>query len=185
VRLRRGLLVRSLVVAVIASVLIGWWSSRSDDNSYVLDGTVGSIALNKVSEGKLLAAVDLEDARGNIVSTDTFIGRPTIINFWFTTCEPCRREFPVLVATAANHPQIRFIGINLNDTSDTALAFAASYGATFDMYFDRDGALTSAMGVATAPVTLLVDSGGVVRRQLTGEVSAQSLVQAIRDVFPS
>jgi thiol-disulfide isomerase/thioredoxin len=170
---------------VVASILIGWWSSRSDDDSYVLDGTVGSIALNKVSEGKLLAAVDLEDAEGNIVSTDTFFGRSTIINFWFTTCEPCRREFPVLVASAQEHPQLRFIGVNLNDQSDVALAFAESYGATFEMLFDRDGRLTSAMGVATAPVTLLIDSGGVVRRQLTGEVSAQSLAQAIRDVFPS
>jgi len=53
------------------------------------------------------------------------------------------------------------------------------------MFFDRDGRLTSAMGVATAPVTLLVDSGGLVRRQLTGEVTAPVLDAAIDEVFPS
>jgi len=185
VRLRRRLFIRSLVVAVIVSISVGWWSSRGDEDSYVLDGTVGSIALNRLSEGSLLAEVNLEDAGNNTVSTNTFIGRPLVLNFWFTTCEPCRREFPVLVAAAAEHPELRFIGINMNDSSDTALAFAASFGATFDMYFDRVGRLTSAMGVATAPVTLLVDSGGVVRRQLTGELSALSLARAIREVFPS
>jgi hypothetical protein len=40
------------------------------------------------------------------------------------------------------------------------------------------------MGVATAPVTLLVDAGGVVRRQLTGEVTAAVLNQAIIEIFP-
>lgn len=184
-RLRRSLFTRSLVAAVLVSITVGWWWSRDDGNSYVLDGAVGSIALNRVSEGNLLAEVDLEDARGNTVSTNTFIGQPLILNFWFTTCEPCRREFPVLVTAAAENPRLRFVGINMNDSAETALAFAASFGATFDMFFDRNGRLTSAMGVATAPVTLLVDSGGVVRRQLTGEVSGQTLAQAIREVFPS
>jgi len=34
-------------------------------------------------------------------------------------------------------------------------------------------------------VTLLVDSGGVVRRQLTGEITMESLAAAIAEVFPS
>jgi thiol-disulfide isomerase/thioredoxin len=141
--------------------------------------------LNKVSEGMMLPVVDLEDASDNIVSTDTWLGEPLLVNFWFTTCEPCRREFPVLVQAADEYPGLRFIGVNLNDTSGRAMAFAAEFGATFEMYFDRDGRLTSAMGVATAPVTLLIDAGGVVRRQITGEVTAPMLRKAIDEVFPS
>lgn len=185
VRVRRKLLVRSLIAALVVALGVGWWSSRGENDTYLLDSSVGSIALNKVSEGAMLAEVDLEDQDGNLVSTSTFVGEPLIVNFWFTTCEPCRREFPVLVAADARHPDLRFIGINLVDKSETALAFAAAYGTRFELFFDRDGRLTSAMGVATAPVTLLVDAGGVVRRQLTGEVTAESLEQAIAEVFPS
>lgn len=133
----------------------------------------------------MLAEADLRDADGNLVPTGNLIGKPLVVNFWFTTCEPCRREFPVLVASHRRHPGIRFVGVNLSDTSETALAFAESYRATFEILFDRDGRLTSAMGVATAPVTLLVDEGGVVRRQLTGEVTSGSLERAIAEVFPS
>lgn len=183
-RVRRKLLTRSLLAAIVVAVSVGWWWSR-DDDAYVLDPTAGSIALNKVSEGGMLALVDLKNAEGDDVSTESLIGRPLVINFWFTTCEPCRREFPVLVDAAERHRDVRFIGVNLNDSADTAMAFAASYGATFEMLFDRDGRLTSAMGVATAPVTLLVDSGGLVRRQLTGEVTAETLESAIREAFPS
>ena len=185
VRVRRKLLVRSLIAALVVALGVGWWWSRGENDAFLLDSSVGSIALNKVSEGAMLAEVDLEDQDGNLVSTSTFVGEPLVVNFWFTTCEPCRREFPVLVAADARHPDLRFIGVNLVDTSETALAFAAAYGTRFEVFFDRDGRLTSAMGVATAPVTLLVDAGGVVRRQLTGEVTAESLEQAIAEVFPS
>jgi len=185
VRVRRQLLFRSLAIAVVFGLVVGWWTSRSSDDTYVLDETAGSIALNKVSEGKMLAEADLEDAEGNRVSTTTLIGRPLLVNFWFSTCEPCRREFPVLVDADERYPGLRVVGVNLNDTSEVAAAFAESYGATFETYFDRDGRLTSAMGVATAPVTLLIDSGGVVRRQLTGEVTAEMLDRAITESFPS
>jgi len=185
VRVRRQLLFRSLAIAVVVGLVVGWWTSRSSDDTYVLDETAGSIALNKVSEGKMLAEADLEDAEGNRVSTTTLIGRPLLVNFWFSTCEPCRREFPVLVDADERYPGLRVVGVNLNDTSEVAAAFAESYGATFETYFDRDGRLTSAMGVATAPVTLLIDAGGVVRRQLTGEVTAEMLDRAITESFPS
>ena len=181
----RKLLVQSLIAALVFALGVGWWWSRGENDTYVLDSGVGSIALNKVSEGAMLAEVELEDQQGNLVSTTTFIGEPLIVNFWFTTCEPCRREFPVLVAADARHSDLRFIGVNLVDESETASAFATAYGARFELFFDRDGRLTSAMGVSTAPVTLLVDAGGVVRRQLTGEVSAERLERAIAEVFPS
>ncbi|MFZ9731305.1 MAG: TlpA family protein disulfide reductase, partial [Ilumatobacteraceae bacterium] len=83
------------------------------------------------------------------------------------------------------YPGLRFIGVNLNDSPERAAEFAAEFGAEFETFFDRDGRLTSAMGVATAPVTLLIDAGGVVRRQITGEVTAMMLDEAIAEVFPS
>lgn len=184
-RLRRQLLARSLVIAVLVSLVVGWWWSRSGDDGYTLDSSAGSIALNKVSTGGLLAVVDVLDANGNTISTDTLIGEPLVVNFWFSTCEPCRREFPVLVAADESYPVLRFIGVNLNDTPAAAASFAAEFGATFETFFDRDGRLTSAMGVATAPVTLLVDAGGVVRLQLTGEITRQMLDDAIAEVFPT
>ena len=75
----------------------------------------------------------------------------------------------------------------LHRLRDAAVAekFMQTYRATFDTFFDRDGNFTTAMGVATAPVTLLVDAGGVVRRQLTGEITAAVLNQAIIEIFPA
>lgn len=185
VRKRRSLLVVSLIVALSFAVIGGWTLSKDPVDDYSLSQTVGSIALNKLSEGTMLATAMVQDTNDNLVSTELWLGEPLVINFWFSTCEPCRREFPVLVAADKQFSQVRFIGVNLNDSSAAAKEFMQTYGATFDTFFDRDGSLTSAMGVATAPVTLLVDAGGVVRRQLTGEVTAAILNKAITDVFPA
>ena len=91
----------------------------------------------------------------------------------------------MLVAADAQFNHIRFVGVNISDASETAETFLTTYDATFDNFFDRDGRLTSAMGIATAPVTLLIDAGGVVRRQLTGEITAAMLNEAITEVFPA
>jgi len=185
VRKRTSLLVVSLIVALGIAVIGGWTLSKDPTDNYSLSQTDGSIALNKLSEGTMLASAMVQDSNDNLVSTELWLGEPLVINFWFSTCEPCRREFPVLVAADEQFDQVRFIGVNLNDSSAVAEKFMQTYGAAFDTFFDRDGNFTTAMGVATAPVTLLVDAGGVVRRQLTGEVTAAMLNKAITDVFPA
>jgi thiol-disulfide isomerase/thioredoxin len=185
VRIRRPLLLTSLAIALVVSLGGGWLLSADSQDDYQLDSSVGSIALNKVSEGNSLASVQLEDPSGNLIATDTWLGQPLVVNFWFSTCEPCRREFPVLVAADRQFDHVRFIGVNINDTSEAAARFLTTYNATFDNFFDRDGRLTSAFSIATAPVTLLIDAGGVVRRQLTGEITAAMLNEAINEVFPA
>jgi thiol-disulfide isomerase/thioredoxin len=185
VRIRRPLLLTSLAIALVVSLGGGWLLSADSQDDYQLDSSVGSIALNKVSEGNSLASVQLEDPSGNLIATDTWLGQPLVVNFWFSTCEPCRREFPVLVAADRQFDHVRFIGVNINDTSEAAARFLTTYNATFDNFFDRDGRLTSALSIATAPVTLLIDAGGVVRRQLTGEITAAMLNEAINEVFPA
>lgn len=184
-RTRRPLFVALLAIALVIAVVGGWASSRDPEPTYTLDGTVGSIALNKVSEGRMLPVVDLRDTDDNITSTDLWRGQKLIINFWFSTCEPCRREFPILVAADEQQSAFRVVGVNLSDTSAVAVDFMQKYGATFDTYFDRDGRLTSALGIATAPVTLLVDEGGLVRKQLTGEITEAMLIAALAEAFPA
>ena len=113
VRKRTSLLVISLTVALGIAVIGGWTLSKEPSEDYSLSQTVGSIALNKLSEGTMLATAMVQDVNDNLVSTELWLGEPLVINFWFSTCEPCRREFPVLVAADEQFDQVRFIGVNL------------------------------------------------------------------------
>lgn len=180
-------MVTTIVVAVVASIPAAWWSASSDDgsaDSIILESPDGSIALNRQSEGSLLATTALETLSGDVISTTALLGQPLVVNFWYSTCEPCRREFPVLAAAHARHgDEVRFVGVNISDNAEVTKNFAAQFGARFEQYRDPNGVLTTAMGVATAPVTLLVDAGGIVVRQIAGEITADMLDAALRDAF--
>src|SRR5947209_1346599 len=46
-------------------------------------------------------------------------GKPRLINFWATWCDPCREEFPELVRiNAAYRGRLDFITVSLDDLED-------------------------------------------------------------------
>ena len=121
------LLLTLLVVAVV-SVGGGWLlSDRTEDSASDL-GTVTlnpsltiadpTIGTNVPAAGKLFPTLSLEDLAGTAVDFSTLRGKPMVVNFWFSTCEPCKREMPALTEAAATYgASVNFIGINPNDTN--------------------------------------------------------------------
>jgi thiol-disulfide isomerase/thioredoxin len=94
-----------------------------------------------------------------------------VINFWFSTCEPCKREMPALSAASQKYAgKVDFIGINPNDASEMADAFIAKYNVTFPTFLD-DGTQLSAAGVATLPTTFFLDGTGNIIERRAGEIT--------------
>jgi peroxiredoxin len=91
---------------------------------------------------------------------------------------------PVLAASAATHSStVRFIGINMNDSIETATAFAAKYNVLYDIMFDPSGSFISDLGIATAPMTLFVNAQGRIVDQVAGEITADKLESLISKWF--
>ena len=143
-----------------------------------------TLAANDKVVGALLPRVDLLTDGGSLVSTAQWIGRPLVINFWYSTCEPCRREMPLLARTAKEYSStVTFLGVNMNDSTDVARRFADKYGVTYDLLFDVNGDLTRNLGVATAPVTLFIDESGTIVDQVAGELNDADLIGRLRRWF--
>ncbi|MFM9069970.1 MAG: TlpA family protein disulfide reductase, partial [Acidimicrobiaceae bacterium] len=112
------------------------------------------------------------------------LNKPIIVNFWYSTCEPCRRELPALANADMQHrDQVRFIGVNIKDSATVAKEFAAQYGVEFELLLDKNGLLISKLGIATAPVTLAIDSQGVIIAQKAGEISANELDELVKELL--
>lgn len=137
--------------------------------------------------GDVLPDVLLSDRDGGPVSLADFRGAPLVVNFWFSTCAPCRRELRDFAAVHAEvGDEVQFVGVDPFDTVEAMERFAADRGVAYDLLRDRgehDGrSLTDELGIVAYPVTLFVDADGRVLRQ-TGEVDAAGLRDAIDELL--
>ena len=185
---QRKLLIAVVVLAI--SVGGGWlWSRSSEptlDARLTTPGEVPypTIATNSEVAGTSLPQASLLSLDNKTIDSSTLIGKPLILNFWYSTCEPCRREMPVLAASADTHSAtVRFVGINMNDSIETATAFAAKYNVSYDIMFDPSGSFIASLGIGTAPMTLFVDAQGVIVDQVAGEITADKLESLITKWF--
>jgi thiol-disulfide isomerase/thioredoxin len=197
VRLRRRLLVGSLAVALLISVLGGWaWSRFGDgddptaeDGDRVVLDTPGvfqepTIATNAPVGGTPFPDVALQRVNGDDVQTGELIGTPMVVNVWFTTCPPCRRELPAFAAVhEALGDQVRFVGINPRDDGAAAVSFAEERGVRYETLLDPDGQFLTAAGIGTFPSTLFVAADGTIVAQRAGEIDQATLEDVIAEVL--
>jgi thiol-disulfide isomerase/thioredoxin len=47
-------------------------------------------------------------------------GRPVVVNFWATWCDPCRKELPVLAQLARERTDVAWLSVSIDDPSDRA-----------------------------------------------------------------
>ncbi|MEV4291441.1 TlpA disulfide reductase family protein [Nonomuraea bangladeshensis] len=99
-------------------------------------------------------------------------GSPVLVTVWASWCDPCREEFPLLVAAARDLRGVHVLGVDLRDAAGAARAFLAETGATsFPHLSDPDGRLALELGARGVPETFLLDRDGFVVDRLIGTLT--------------
>jgi len=189
---RRFLL--SAVAILVVSIAGGWLLSRAGDDPSSNEGVVvlspGStsqdptIGTNALNTGKAFPVVQVESLDGESVTLGEPTGKPFLVNFWYSTCEPCKREMPALVAAQEKYG-IDIVGVNPRDTAELARDFAEEYGITYPLLRDPNGASLVALGVGTFPMTYLVSGDGTILEQHAGEITAAQLDRMLAPIAGS
>lgn len=185
---RKKVVVAVPLFVLLVSVVGGLIFSRSSDDVDVkltnpgVTATPG-IGTNANASGKQFPKTTVVEIATKKEVSLSGQGVPMVVNFWFSTCEPCKREMPALAAAAATYgTAVSFVGVNPNDTATAAQAFLDKYGITFANYLD-DGDVLAEVGIVNMPTTVFVDAGGKIVATHAGEITADQLADTIGEKF--
>ncbi len=183
---RRKVLLFIPIVVLFVSVVGGWALNQASDDVDANLTTPGSIqeptiGTNAKNTGKKFPFVEVANLATGENGTISPAGKPMVINFWFSTCEPCKREMPALSAAAITYgSKVDFIGINPNDSETSANAFLKKYKITYANYLD-DGDQLAEAGIATLPATFFIDADGTIVSRHTGELTEADITDQIEN----
>jgi thiol-disulfide isomerase/thioredoxin len=160
---------------------------EGDNKNYIAgDGTVTEFALGSRPKAADWSGIS---ESGTNLSSNQLTGVITVINFWYAGCAPCRIEMPELIELQDQFlsDEVQFIGVNVRDTSETALAFARQINLNFPSIMDaKTGSVVLAFtGVVTpqaVPTTLVIDSEGNVSARVLGRIDKGILEELIKTV---
>ena len=122
------------------------------------------------------------------------IGKPLLVNFWATWCDPCREEFPDLVKIDLQYKgKIDFITVSLDDVEEINRAvpkFLAEMKAEMPAYLLKTANEASVITSSSndwqggVPFTILYDAEGKIIYSRMGKVKIDVLRTEIEKVLP-
>ncbi|MEL6109797.1 MAG: redoxin domain-containing protein [Planctomycetota bacterium] len=97
-------------------------------------------------------------------------GRPVIIHYWATWCEPCKSDMKLLARLQSRYRRagLTLVGVNVDANRVDAESFVEKSRLPWTQLFEEGGLesspLAKAFGVQTLPTMMLIDSKGMVVR---------------------
>lgn len=103
-----------------------------------------------------------------------------VLNVWGAWCAPCRVEAPELkkAAETLTPAGVRFLGIDVRDSTTAAAAFDEEFAIPYPSVFDDPSQLAADLG-ATSPPTTFVARDGVVQSVIRGQTDAATIQCAV------
>src|ERR1700756_3995392 len=163
--------------------------------SAVLLGVVSAIGGSGAGAPQASAPRDPQiiDAQGYTKIVQQHRGKPLLMTFWATWCEPCRDEYPMLNELAKQYgPKgLQVVGVNFDDEGDLILMrrFIARYKPIFPNYRKKHGdeaGFTQAVWPqwnGALPASFLYDKDGNQVGRVLGAGSRETYENAIRQLL--
>ncbi len=117
---------------------------------------------------------------GDTISLMNLRGKTVLLNFWFTTCAPCKKEMPAFQNAYITHSEsFVVVAINREESVEAVSAFGAELSLTFPLVLDPSGDLQAQFNVIGYPTTYLIDPNGVIIAYHAGPLSDADIADLI------
>ena len=119
---------------------------------------------------------------GRQLSLQSMAGRPVIVNFFASWCQPCQKETPLIARFyRAGHGRVAIIGIDVNDSAAKATAFVRHSGVIYPVAVDpMPMTVAIAYNLPGLPATFFLNARHVIVKRVYGAVTEADLASGAR-----
>jgi len=113
----------------------------------------------------------IKDETGKELKLSDYRGQVVFLNFWYTTCEPCRQEMPdmELVNRVFKERKFKMIPVSVDTNFDDVKKFYGDFKLiTMPMYLDPGKQIANRYNVYKFPETYIIDGNGIVLKHYIG-----------------
>lgn len=122
--------------------------------------------------GRPAPDVVVQSFEGAQVSLVGLRGRPVVLNFWASWCQPCRQEEgPLKDAAQRWVGTVAFLGVNIQDSESSARAYLTRARYPYPVGPPVSG-VPPAYGVKAPPETFFIDANGIVVARFLGPLDS-------------
>lgn len=150
---------KKVIIIILAIVSINLTVKAQANNKVELPKASDSFPV-----GKKVIFYDLKDMYGNSIKAGDLKGKVVVLNFWFTSCEPCRKEMPGLNELAfefAKRTDVVFIAIALDPKWQVKL-FLKTHSLAYQIVPEGQ-VYANRYGIGMYPTNAVIDKKGIVR----------------------
>ncbi|HEX4305157.1 MAG TPA: TlpA disulfide reductase family protein [Solirubrobacterales bacterium] len=114
------------------------------------------------------------------VDLATLRGKPALVDFFASWCEPCGDEAPTLrKLSAALAGKATVVAVDWDDAGGPARAFVRKYGWTFPVLADTSGTAGEKYGLTGLPTSFVLDPSGRIVATFRGPQSEATFRRAL------
>jgi cytochrome c biogenesis protein CcmG, thiol:disulfide interchange protein DsbE len=132
--------------------------------------------------GAAAVPFDLKTLDGKAAGLETFRGRPLIMNFFASWCDPCREEMPLINELAAKGARQGYnvLGIAVEDTRAAITEFQREAKLAFPIALDLNSTVKRSYRIFGPPATFFIDGQGVIRDVVLGPITPDRAKDALK-----